>query len=99
MFLAACQPETIVEEVEVTRVVVETVIETVMETVMVEGTPVVQEVEVTREIEVEVIVEATPEPVEYEIERVTGMLLGDAGTINPYTYDSGTDDNIIYFQF
>ena len=69
MALTACE-----KEVEVTRVVteketvVETVIETVQETVIVEGTPEIREVEVTKEVikEVEVekvvVVTATPEP-------------------------------------
>jgi peptide/nickel transport system substrate-binding protein len=96
---SACTPT----EVEVTKIVketvVETVVETILETVVVEGTPVVQEVEVTKEVVKEVVVTATPEPLEYEIERVTGMLLADEGTINPYTYNSGSGDNFIYFQF
>ena len=59
--LAACggEPETIVQEVEVTRVITETVTETVVETVIeeveVEGETV--EVEVTRVVEVEAEVE------------------------------------------
>jgi len=50
LLVAACQPETIVEQVEVTRVVTETVIE--------EG----ESVEVTRVIMEEVMVEVTAEP-------------------------------------
>jgi peptide/nickel transport system substrate-binding protein len=76
MVISACAGET----VEVTRVVKETVveketvqqtvIETVVqkETVIVEGTPEVQEVEVTKEVvkEVEVVVTATSPPMEKE---------------------------------
>jgi peptide/nickel transport system substrate-binding protein len=64
MVLTACGEK----EVEVTRVVTEkeTVVETVIEkeTVIVEGTPEIREVEVTKEVEVEkvVVVTATPEP-------------------------------------
>ena len=95
LLASACAPA----EVEVTRVIKETVVETILETVVIEGTPVVQEVVVTKEVVKEVVVTATPEPVEYEIERVTGMLLDDEGTMNPYTYGSGYGDNFIYFQF
>ena len=52
--LVACggaEPETIIQEVEVTRVITETVVETVVEQVEVEGEMV--EVEVTRVVEVE----------------------------------------------
>jgi peptide/nickel transport system substrate-binding protein len=67
--VSACQQEV---QVEVTRVVteketvvetvVETVLETVTETVVVEGTPQVMEQEVTRVVEVEKVITATPEP-------------------------------------
>jgi peptide/nickel transport system substrate-binding protein len=61
--LAACstsEPEVV--EKEVTRVVTETVIETVKETVVVAGTPQTIEQQVTRVVEVEKVVTATPEP-------------------------------------
>jgi peptide/nickel transport system substrate-binding protein len=62
--LSACATE----QVEVTRIVTEkeTVVETVIEkeTVVVEGTPEVREQEVTRVVEREKVVTATPEPTE-----------------------------------
>jgi len=56
MFLAACQPETVVEQVEVTKVVEKEVVVTAV--VEIEG----EQVEVTRVVTEEVIVEVTPTP-------------------------------------
>ena len=68
LLLSACgpapEPEVIVETVEVEKVVTEVVMETVKETVIVEGTPEVVEKEVTKVVEVEKVVTATPEPEE-----------------------------------
>ena len=62
--LAACNgdPKEKVVEKEVTRVVQETVMETITETIIVEGTPQTVEQQVTRVVEVEKVVTATPEP-------------------------------------
>ncbi len=57
ILLVACQPETVTNTVEVTRVVTETVTETVVE----EGETVEVEVEVTRVVVEEVVVEAETE--------------------------------------
>ena len=66
VLLSACgptpEPEVIVETVEVEKIVTEVVMETVKETVIVEGTPEVVEKEVTKVVEVEKVVTATPEP-------------------------------------
>jgi hypothetical protein len=56
LFMAACQPETVVEQVEVTKVIEKEVV--VTEVVEIEG----EEVEVTRVVTEEVIVEVTPTP-------------------------------------
>jgi multiple sugar transport system substrate-binding protein len=77
-------------EVEVTRIVKETVIEkeTIMETVIVEGTPEVKEVEVTKEIIKEIVVTATPEAAESPAEGAKMILrvgTGDSGEgLNPH---------------
>jgi len=58
--LAACQPQTVIVEKQVTQVVKEVVTEVVKETVVVEGTPKVVEKEVTKVVEK--VVEVTPTP-------------------------------------
>ncbi|MEZ4518965.1 MAG: hypothetical protein R3C44_19805 [Chloroflexota bacterium] len=89
LVLAACQPAT--EVVEVTRVVTETVVE--------EGEP----VEVTRVVteNQEVVVTATPEPVEEmsmsapDPSTYVSMTFGDIGTLDPalgYDTASNTPD-------
>lgn len=72
--LAACQPETVVQEVEVTRVVTETVTE------VVEGETV--EVEVTRVVEVEV--EPTAEPEEPVSKDLIVCMAQEPDTLYPY---------------
>jgi peptide/nickel transport system substrate-binding protein len=62
MFVSACGPTPTPEVVEVEKVVTQVVKETVKETVIVEGTPEVVEKEVTKVVEVEQVVTATPEP-------------------------------------
>ncbi len=83
--LAACStPEAEVIEKEVTRVVKETVVETVKETVMIEGTPQTVEQQVTKVVEVEKIVTATPEP---EAEPAVGGTLVIARSSDPDSLD------------
>ena len=62
LFLVACQPETIVEQVQVTRVITDTVVK--------EG----EEVEVTRIVTEEVLVEVTPESQEHETKEEDKIL-------------------------
>jgi multiple sugar transport system substrate-binding protein len=59
---AACQPKTVIVTEE--KVVTQVVKETVKETVIVEGTPQVVEKEVTKIVEKETVVTATPPPLE-----------------------------------
>lgn len=72
--LVACQPETVVQQVEVTRVVTETVVE--------EG----QTVEVTRvvEVQVEVPVEATEVPAEPVSKDLIVCMAQEPDTLYPY---------------
>ncbi|MFN2133385.1 MAG: hypothetical protein ACK2VD_22870, partial [Anaerolineae bacterium] len=60
LVLAACQPQTVIVEKQVTQVVKEVVTEVVKETVVVEGTPKTVEKEVTKVVEK--VVEVTPTP-------------------------------------
>jgi peptide/nickel transport system substrate-binding protein len=80
--LSSCAaPEAEVVEKVVTQVVVETVIETVI----VEGTPEVVEKEVTRVVEVEEVVTATPEPAEPVTLRVGTTYLMDGNNLGVET--------------
>lgn len=85
LLVACSSPEVIVKE-EVTKVVVEKVVETaiVVETVVVEGTPQVVEKEVTKLVEVEKVVTATPEPAD-AIKR--GGILAAAISADPEGLD------------
>ncbi len=89
LILSACsEPDAEVVEKEVTRVVKETVIqqETVKETVIIEGTPQVVEQQVTRVVEVEKVVTATPEP--EKVAAVGGTLVwalpSEPDTLDPH---------------
>lgn len=87
--MAACQPETIVEQVEVTRVVTETVVE---EGQTVEVTRVVTEVQ-------EVVVEPEPEeaamPVKADPTVYTEVYFGDIDTMDPnLNYDTASGNLI-----
>jgi oligopeptide transport system substrate-binding protein len=64
LVLAACQPQTVIVEKQVTQVVKEVVTEVVKETVVVEGTPKTVEKEVTKVVEKVVEVTPTPAPSE-----------------------------------
>ncbi len=95
VLLASCAtPEPEIVEVEV--VVTEVVVETVMETVYVEGTPEVVEMEVTKIVEVEKVIEsvvtATPEP-QPSILRF-GIGYADLRTMDPH-YASSTCDRAL----
>lgn len=92
------EKETIVETVKET--VVETVLETVTETVIVEGTPEVREVEVTREVvsevEVEVVVTATPPP---EEEKEVELVYGDLPRDQTFIVASQAPNNDVWDSF
>jgi peptide/nickel transport system substrate-binding protein len=94
MFLAACQPETVVEQVEVTKVVEKEVV--VTEVVEIEG----EQVEVTRVVKEEVIVEVTPTPAPLpQGGFVTEVSFADAKVLNPIlsTDDSSSDVHNLLF--
>jgi multiple sugar transport system substrate-binding protein len=98
MLLAACQPQTVIVEREIEKVVTQIIQETIKETVVVEGTPKVVErevtkvVEVEKEVEVAVEVTPTPEPVELEFwhtktgseEELLNEIVNDFNTTNLY---------------
>jgi peptide/nickel transport system substrate-binding protein len=69
----------------VEKVVTQVVVETVVETVIVEGTPEVVEKEVTRVVEVEEVVTATPEPAEPVTLRVGTTYLMDGNNLGVET--------------
>jgi peptide/nickel transport system substrate-binding protein len=94
MFLAACQPEAVVEQVEVTKVVEKEVV--VTEVVEVEG----EQVEVTRVVKEEVIVEVTPTPEPLPVGGfVTEVSFADAKVLNPIlsSDDSSSDVHNLLF--
>ncbi len=88
ILMAACQPETVVEQVEVTKVVEKEVV--VTEVVEIEG----EEVEVTRVVKEEVIVEVTPTPAPLpQGGFVTEVSFADAKILNPIlSNDSASAD-------
>ncbi len=99
--LAACggSSESEVVEKEVTRVVKETVVETVVETVMIEGTPQTLEQQVTKVVEVEKIVTATPEA---ELEPAVGgklvyVLSADPRTLDPHKSSLLVEDTVLRY--
>ena len=99
--LAACggATESEVVEKEVTRVVKETVVETVKETVVIEGTPQTVEQQVTKVVEVEKIVTATPET---EPEPAVGgklvyVLSADPRTLDPHKTSLRAEEDIMQY--
>ncbi len=94
MFLAACQPEAVIEQVEVTKLVEKEVV--VTEVVEIEG----EQVEVTRVVKEEVIVEVTPTPAPLpQGGFVTEVTFADAKILNPIlSTDASSSDvhNILF---
>jgi len=97
--LAACATPTpeVVEKV-VEKVVTQVVKETVKETVIVEGTPQIVEKEVTKVIEVEKVVTATPEEKEPVFLRYADKA-ADLGTMDPHFAASTNDRNLVDMIF
>lgn len=96
--LTACQPQS----VEVTRVITETVLEEVEVTRMVEGESVTETIEVTRVVEVEAPAEeeASAEESMMTAEKVRMSITDDESTITPYTYVTGYPGwNLLTLQY
>ena len=98
LVLSACQPQS----VEVTRVITETVLEEVEVTRMVEGESVTETIEVTRVVEVEVPAEeeAPEEESMMTAESLRMSITDDESTITPYTYVTGYPGwNLLTLQY
>jgi len=99
ILLSACTPQT--QTVEVTRVVTESVLEEVEVTRIVEGESVTETIEVTRIIEVEV--PAEEEMMEEDMgpaETLRMSITSDESTLNPYTYVTGYPGwNLLTMQY
>jgi peptide/nickel transport system substrate-binding protein len=102
LLLGACQPQTVIVEkqVPVTQIVTEVVKETVKETVVVEGTPKVVEKEVTKVVEKERVVTATPDPNQVT-QGGTAIFstFADAEVLNPVLSVDNASNHVIQMMF
>jgi peptide/nickel transport system substrate-binding protein len=98
ILLSACSPQT--ETVEVTRVITESVLEEVEVTRIVEGESVTETIEVTRIVEVPAEEEAVAEEEMGPAETLRMSVTSDESTLNPYTYVTGYPGwNLLTMQY
>ena len=96
LLLSACATPTaeVIEKV-VTQVVTQVVKETVKETVIIEGTPQVVEKEITKVVEVEKVITATPEPITVQKGgTVIEASFSDAENLNPVLWTDNVSSKV-----